>query len=914
MKWFKNLKISLKLIITFLLIAAMAAGIGIFGIISLSNANQDSKNLFTNFGNSQGYLGYVNGEIQKQRAIYRDMLMEKDAAKTATYANMIAASDGILQTNLQEYQKTCLLESQKSDSEQLAQAIASFVELRDKIVELCKAGSYDAAYNLLREENSETIISNAINDMDKVTRSNTTMANNTMNDEVRQANQEVQVMIIIVAAAVVAAVVLGLLIARMISRPLKKMTVAANKLAVGDTDVVLDISMNDEVGMLSKSFESVVMAIRSLIDDAKMLRDAALEGRLATRADADKHEGDYKKIVEGVNDTLDAVMAPLNIAAEQINQMAYGENVEELDAEGFNGDFKVIINNLNLLRSSLHKLLEDAQMLSGAAKAGEFSTRADLGRHQGSYRDIIQGVNDTLDTVVDKTFWYESLLDAIPLPVSVTDMDMNWTFINKATEEGLGVQRQEIIGQGCENWNAEICNTDRCGIARLNSGIGQTSFEQSGKNYNVDTSYIYNLKGEKIGHIEVVQDVTKMAHAARYTNLEVEKLHRNLELLAQGQLKLEFKVAEGDEYTVHDREVFQNINSNFETAVKAISGYLQETATALGAIAEGNVSNGIESEFKGDFAQIKDSINTIITSLNKIIGELNNASMQVASGTRQVSEGSQTISQGATEQASSIEELTDSITQIAAQTKQNAMNANKANELAIKVKDDAAQGNEQMKGMLQSMEEINESSANISKIIKVIDDIAFQTNILALNAAVEAARAGVHGKGFAVVAEEVRNLAARSADAAKETTSLIEGSIKKADVGTRIASKTADALTDIVSGIEKAVNLVGDIAIASNEQATGIAQINKGIEQMSQVVQANSATAEEAAAASEELSGQAQLLKEMVGQFKLKSAVSEHMTAEYKKEAEKNDDKKTPANKKASKPQISLNDNDFGKY
>lgn len=217
-----------------------------------------------------------------------------------------------------------------------------------------------------------------------------------------------------------------------------------------------------------------------------------------------------------------------------------------------------------------------------------------------------------------------------------------------------------------------------------------------------------------------------------------------------------------------------------------------------------------------------------------------------------------------------MEELTASITEVASQTKENALNASVASGLVLSAQASAGNGNNQMKVMLKSMEQINESSESISKIIKVIDDIAFQTNILALNAAIEAARAGQAGKGFAVVAEEVRNLAARSADAAKQTSGLIEGSINSVISGAKIASDTADSLNDIVIGVAKVAELVGEIASASNEQATAISQINKGIEQVSQVIQTNSATAEESAAASEELSSQAELLKNSVGEFKLK--------------------------------------------
>lgn len=401
---------------------------------------------------------------------------------------------------------------------------------------------------------------------------------------------------------------------------------------------------------------------------------------------------------------------------------------------------------------------------------------------------------------------------------------------------------------------------------------------------------------------------------SKYSAEHVDKLVVNLERLARGELFCDMTVAEADEEIRATQELFTNISNHLNDSINNIKTYIDEISNVLGDMSSGNLAVEIKSEFNGDFVELKNSINTIIDKLNIDFVEINTSAEQVASGTQQVSDGSQEISQGATEQASSIEELSASVTQIAAQTTQNAANANEANELSIKAKNDAVDGNDKMNEMLESMKEINESSVNISKIIKVIDDIAFQTNILALNAAVEAARAGVHGKGFAVVAEEVRNLAARSADAAKETTALIEGSMNKVDAGTKIANETAQALANIVTGVEKAVELVGQIATASNEQASGVAQVNKGIEQLSQVVQTNSATAEESAAASEELSSQAELLKNMVGRIKLKNTISE-----INKSTEMNAIDYAQKNNEATiidseKPMIVLNDNEFGKY
>ena len=328
------------------------------------------------------------------------------------------------------------------------------------------------------------------------------------------------------------------------------------------------------------------------------------------------------------------------------------------------------------------------------------------------------------------------------------------------------------------------------------------------------------------------------------------------------------KISQGDTDVDLSHESADEIGS-LALAFRQMKQSLSDKQEMAREMAAGNFS--IEVKVLSDRDGLGVSMRTLVEKISHSLSHVRTAVNAVSSGTSQIADASQTLSQGATETAASLEEISSSATEIGSQAKHNAETATQANQLASAAKEAAETGSKRMQRLNASMAAITESSGQIAKIIKTIDDIAFQTNILALNAAVEAARAGRHGKGFAVVAEEVRNLAARSAKAARETADLIEGSKHRVDEGNRMAKETSEALAEIVGGIVQVGDLVGEMAAASNEQAHGIAQISQGLGQIDQVTQQNTATSEETAAAAEELSGQADELRALTAQFKLKN-------------------------------------------
>ena len=693
-------------------------------------------------------------------------------------------------------------------------------------------------------------------------------------------------------------------------------------------DISMDIELKDEKDEIAPAMKRTIETIRSMKDEIQSQINAIRDGKLDSRGDAGAYSGSWKDLILELNGLIDALVSPINITAEYVERISKGDIPEPI-TEDYRGDFNEIKNNINGCIGVMNCLLDDTKGLIRSAQDGKLDVRGNDSVYNGEWSTLMAEINRLIDAFVapiNMTAEYVERISRGDIPEKVTEEYLgDFNEIKNNINGCIDVMSGLLQETNALTIAIKEGKLDARGDAALFSGEWKSLLE--GINHlidafvapiNVTAEYVERISNgdipERITDIYLgdfneiknnlnqcidsmaglTQETTKLIGAARKGELDARADLSVVsggwkELLGGMNSMLEAVVEPVKEVAAVMNEMslgnmHVSVNGTYEGEfgvlthavnhfAKRLLVVIGEISRVLGDISEGNLAIDKVEAFKGDFAQVTASLNLILGSLNEFIGAVNTASDQVSVGSKQVSEGGQTLSQGTTEQASAIEELNASVSEVAASTRENAQNANHANDLAITVKDHAEQGSVHMKEMLEAMEEISQSSSNISRIIRVIDDIAFQTNILALNAAVEAARAGQHGKGFAVVAEEVRTLAARSAEAARETTELIEGSMGKSEKGTDIANNTAKALFDIVEGVTKITDTISEIAKLSNEQATGIAQINSGLSQVGQVVQNNAATAEQSAASSEELSSQAELMKQMVERFRLREGV-----------------------------------------
>ena len=448
--------------------------------------------------------------------------------------------------------------------------------------------------------------------------------------------------------------------------------------------------------------------------------------------------------------------------------------------------------------------------------------------------------------------------------IMMCDADLNITFANPAVVRMLAARQGELravwpsldannlTGQCIDQFHrnpahqrALLSDASRL-PAKAEITVGDVMFE-------VNATYVEGPDGEYMGNMVEWKDITEEKDAE-------SQIQNLIEAAVEGKLDTRINA---DDYQGFMKGLGESINSLMDSVVEP----LQEGKRVMTSLAAGDLTQSMQGEFKGEFAELRDAINESVTNLLNMVNDINEASGSISSGASEIATGNVDLSQRTEEQASSLEETASSMEEMTSTVRQNADNARTANTLASTAREQATKGGEVVSNAVSAMSEINSSSKKISDIIGVIDEIAFQTNLLALNAAVEAARAGEQGRGFAVVAGEVRNLAQRSAGAAKEIKSLINDSVEKVDEGTKLVDESGKTLDEIVEAVKKVNDIIAEIAAASQEQSAGIEEVNKAISQMDEMTQQNAALVEEAASASESMEEQAKGMIELMQFF-----------------------------------------------
>jgi methyl-accepting chemotaxis protein len=638
---------------------------------------------------------------------------------------------------------------------------------------------------------------------------------------------------------------------------------------------------DDEAGefkVVKKNINVLIDNLNAFEKEIHWLRETFKLGNTRDKIDVSKFEGVFKEMTECINDT---VWVSIDVFLQLFGVLkAYSEGDLSVQLEEQPGRYNLVKEHLNNLRGNLLSIAKEQIEVANEIKKGNLSKRIDSSQFNGSWAEMTDGINGIIGAFVEPinvTADYIKRISNGDIPEKIKE-EYHGEFNNTKNNLNMLIDTLNIFIKEI-NWMKDtfkLGNTrDRIEVSKFNGVYRQMAQSvNDGMWISVDVLIKIFAVLKSYSEGDFIVELEKLPGRYGIANDSLNGLRDNILKVVDEQVKILSAAAAGnlqvrgeeEKFTGSFKELINIINK----AVDAFAKPIKEINNALTEMSKGNLDITIENTYTGDYGSIINALNASIQELNQVLAAINVSASEVAAASIQVSNASQSLSQASAEQASAVEEVTASLSEIGEQTRLNASSANEANDLALKATTNATNGNTEMNNMLKAMNEINEASENISKIIKVIDEIAFQTNILALNAAVEAARAGQHGKGFAVVAEEVRNLAGRSANAAKETTVLIEGSIKKVNAGTEIANNTAESLNAIVDDIRSTSEIVSKIAASCDEQVLAVSQINEAVQQISKVTQMNSATSEETASSSEEMSSQAENLKDRVAQFKLK--------------------------------------------
>ena len=996
MAWFNKMTLKGKLLAGFITVAIIAGVIGGYGIYNIKIIDAADTKLYEQITVPLEEMGMISTDFQRIRVNTRDLVAAETPEQQENFIGRIKELRGNIEKNVASFEKTLFSDEGKKVFAEFRKSREVYGAIVDRVVQLKKDGMAAEARALLQGDGAKA--SRAEQDLiAKLMDIKVNFGKETADGNTATANRASMVMSVLAIVGALMAIGIGLLIARVVMRQLGADPQQVGEIAnlVGAGDLSREITLADgDTNSVMAAMKKMMESIRALVTDANMLSVAAVDGKLATRADAGKHQGDYKKIVIGVNDCLDAVIGPLNVAAEYVDRISKGDIPPRI-TDSYNGDFNEIKNNLNVCIDAVTALVADAKMLSKAAVDGKLATRADANKHQGDFKNIVQGVNDCLDAVIGPLNVAAEYVDRISkgdIPPRITD-SYNGDFNEIKNNLNVCIDTLSNLMADMKTMSTQhdlgdidvIMPTDKFqgayqsmakGVNDMVNGhiavkkkamacvaeFGKGNFDAELEKFPGKKVFINNtieavreaiklfekelqvlIKAAADGELNkranadlfvggwkqlavgVNDTVTNIVDPLRVTADYVDKVSKGVippaitteykgeynviksnlnnmvkmmnDLLAQTDVLIQ-GAANGELDKRADASIFvggwNKLVAGVNDTVSNIVGPLMVTADYVDRVSKGDIPPTITDTYKGQYNQIKNNLNVLIESTNsitanakqvaqgnlmvdlkkrsdkdelmeslanmvdklkEIVTEVQVAADNVATGSQEMSATAQNMSQGATEQAASAEEVSSSMEQMASNIRQNTDNAMQTEKIAIKSASDAKEGGKAVTETVAAMKEI-------ATKISIIEEIARQTNLLALNAAIEAARAGEHGKGFAVVASEVRKLAERSQSAAGEISQLSTTSVA-------IAEQAGDMLNRMLPDIQRTAELVQEISASSKEQDTGADQINKAIQQLDQVIQQNAGAAEEMASTTEELSSQAEQLKATIAFFSL---------------------------------------------
>ena len=689
--------------------------------------------------------------------------------------------------------------------------------------------------------------------------------------------------------------------------PLNVAAEYVDRIAKGDIPPKITDNYNGDFNEIKNNLNTAIDAVNALVSDAKMLAKAAIDGKLDTRADATKHQGDFKAIVEGVNGTLDAVIGPLNVAAEYVDRISKGD-IPPLITDNYNGDFNEIKNNLNVCINAVDALVADAKILSKAAIDGKLDTRADATKHQGDFKAIVEGVNGTLDAVIGPLNVAAEYVDRIAkgdIPPKITDHyngdfneiknNLNTAIdaVNALVNDAKMLAGAAIAGKLDTRADATKHQGDFKAIV---DGVNGTLDSVIGP-LNVAAEYVDRIaKGDIPPRItdnyngDFNEIKNNLNTAIDAVNLLVKDASLLVKAAEDGRLSTR---ADASKHQGDFKAIVDGVNKTLDNVIEPVN----DASKVLGILAGGDFTARIEKLYLGDHDNLKRDINHLAESLGGVIRQVSETTLSVSSASVQIASTADTMAASSHEQSSQADEVAAAVQEMSRTVTENAMNAQKTAQMAESNGKVATGGGEVVKDTVTKMRQIADavgksaetierlgvSSAQIGEIISVIDDIADQTNLLALNAAIEAARAGEQGRGFAVVAEEVRKLAERTTQATKQIATMIKGiqsetqeavkvmnqGSEEVKQGIKLADKAGASLEEIVNSSHELQEMISKIAYASEQQSTTSEEISKNVASISHVTNESSRRIEDVARSAEEMAKLTEQLNELMEQFKV---------------------------------------------